>query len=256
MWFDELKRDYPFFLSQQITVDFLPLCRGTHAQKEEALVRLLSMEGGLYIGPNTWLVQPPTLKHRLADVTYALADDQLDGYLLMRAGSMPRGFTLSQWLDSQHDNSSKVSRSSCSNAHHLYQGATPKCVIVKGKNFDQFYPMNIWDKKDNFSKVARKIFYGTERVMLPRKDSNNLVPNIGHMIWIGGGEINFVFYLSALSMLNIMNVEVLYLHGNTPPSGHYWRRLIQDKRVKFITRSPPSQIYQGQIQPWFRALMR
>lgn len=71
--------------------------------------------------------------------------------------------------------------------------------------------------------------------------------------------MDYVFYLSVLSVLYVAKMDVVYIHGDQEPAGEYWREIRtmpQTKdRVKFIMRTPPSQIYQGTIEPWFRALM-
>ena len=79
------------------------------------------------------------------------------------------------------------------------------------------------------------------------------------MIWIGGGRMDFLFYLSLLSKLFVLKVDVVYIHGDMPPKGEYWEKLKQNKRIfdriKFITRPPPYRIYQGEIEWYYRALM-
>ena len=61
--------------------------------------------------------------------------------------------------------------------------------------------------------------------------------------------MDFLFYLSLLSKLFVLKVDVVYIHGDMPPKGEYWEKLKQNKRIfdriKFITRPPPYRIYQG-----------
>ena len=66
----------------------------------------------------------------------------------------------------------------------------------------------IWELDDSFGRLCRKIFYGTESVLMPKPSYEELVPNIGHMIWLGGGTMDFVFYLSALSVLYVVEVRI------------------------------------------------
>ena len=92
------------------------------------------------------------------------------------------------------------------------------------------------------------IFYGTEHILRPVPSYKTLVPNIGHMVWIGGGRMDYVFYLSLLSLLFVAKVDVVYIHGDKPPTGENWQELctiprIRD-RIKLIKRTPPSMVYQ------------
>ena len=75
------------------------------------------------------------------------------------------------------------------------------------------------------------------------------------MIWIGGRDMDFVFYLSALSMLYVMEVDRLYIHGDEEPGGNYWQTLRANHNVTFVNKPQPYQIYQGPIEPKYKALM-
>ena len=68
--------------------------------------------------------------------------------------------------------------------------------------------MHIWELETPLGRVARKLYYGTEAVLKPQPSYDELVPNIGHMIWIGGGRMDFLFYLSILSKLFVLKVRV------------------------------------------------
>ena len=89
----------------------------------------------------------------------------------------------------------------------------------------------------------------------PKPSFDELVPNIGHMIWLGGGRMDFVFYLSALSLMYVVKVDTLYIHGDQEPKGDYWPRLKADPKVQFVLRPQPRLIYQGEIEWYYRALM-
>ena len=71
--------------------------------------------------------------------------------------------------------------------------------------------------------------------------------------------MDFVFYLSVLSMLYVLKVETVYIHGDVPPKGPYWTKLMTNPKVaprlKHITRQQPLMVYQGVIEPYYKALM-
>ena len=62
-------------------------------------------------------------------------------------------------------------RSSCFKVQQLYTDErlknASKCAIVKGGAFERFYPMDVWQLDDPFGRLARKLFYGSERIRLP-----------------------------------------------------------------------------------------
>lgn len=153
-----------------------------------------------------------------------------------------------------------MKRSQCASVNQLYNGLrNPHCLIVKGGVFDVFYPSDIWELKHTFGAIVRRIFYGTEEILKPKPSYDTLVPNFGHMIWLGGGAMDFVFYLSVLSMLYVVEVDTLYIHGDYPPAGPYWQKLMNNPnvqpRLKFITRPQPLMVYQGVIEDYYKALM-
>ena len=65
--------------------------------------------------------------------------------------------------------------------------------------------------------------------------------------------------LESTESVSVLQVDVVYLHGDMPPTGEYWEKLQQNERIfsriKFITRPPPYRIYQGEIEWYYRALM-
>jgi len=75
---------------------------------------------------------------------------------------------------------------------------------------------------------------------------DELVPNIAHMIWIGGGPMDYLFYLSVLSLLYVAKVDTVYIHGDLEPPGENWKSIMSMEktrdRVKFITRTQPVKV--------------
>ena len=75
----------------------------------------------------------------------------------------------------------------------------------------------------------------------PNYDS--FMPNIAHMIWLGGGQMDFLFYLSVLSLLHVAVVDNIYIHGDAPPSGPYWERVKHHPRLHHIFRQVPHTVF-------------
>ena len=110
----------------------------------------------------------------------------------------------------------------------------PLCV----NSPDEIFPKDIWELNDDFGKLARRVFYGTEQILRPKQNFSELAPNIAHVVWISGGPMGYLFHLSVLSLLYIVLVDTLYIHGNGPPSGRYWDSIKNHPRLKSIYREP------------------
>ncbi len=55
--------------------------------------------------------------------------------------------------------------------------------------------------------------------------------------------MDFLFYLSVLSSLHILNLQSVFIHGETPPIGNYWEIISQDPRVHYIFRARSGVIF-------------
>ena len=249
-WLDELKHDYPWLYLDQISGSLSDYC-APNAGSElrlRILSELLGAEGGIYVGSSTWILNfPPSF--RAVDLDVGLDSDAMEGYMIVRAGVVSATTTVADLLRGRPHRSRR--RSACGRIHHIYHrpdlvNHTGACLVVSGDGFDRFYPMDIWELDDAFGRLARRLFYGTETIRRPVPSSGDLVPNLGHMIWVGGGRMSYVFYLSVLSLLYVAGVDVVYIHGNIPPTGPLWeeiRTLPQTRdRVKFITRTLPVKV--------------
>lgn len=249
---DELKHEYPWLYLDKISDPALSDFCLPNAGSElriQILSQLLDYEGGIYVGPSTWILNfPPSF--RSVDVDLGLDPDAMEGYMILRTGVVSSTTTVADLLRERGQRTRR--RSTCGRIHHVYHrpdivNHTGACLVVSGDGFDRFYPMDIWDREDVFGRLARRLFYGTEAIRRPVPSSGDLVPNIGHMIWVGGGRMSYVFYLSVLSLLYVAGVDVVYIHGNLPPTGPLWdeiKTLPQTRdRVKFITRTLPVKVH-------------
>ena len=256
LWLDDLKHDYQYFeVKEMESYRAEMLCRSDHDSKIREIGQLVGHVGGIYISEGAWILNFPA-ELRKQDIIMAL-DSDLEGYLMVRGGIVNGENTL---LNVMKENKYNISHKSCSSMHHIYQGVKSDCMIVRGGKFETIYPMDyVYIENDPFAKIVRRLFYGSEVVHKPKPNYDTLVPNIGHMIWIGGGQMDYVFFLSLLSMLYVVKVDVVYIHGDKPPTGPNWKRVCElehiRSRVKLVSRDPPSKVYQGVIEPWYRALM-
>jgi len=185
------------------------------------------------------------------DVDLGLDPDTMEGYMIVRSGVASANTTVAELLQAEKGQRTRR-RSTCARIHHIYQrpdliNHTGACLVVTGDGFERFYPMDIWEREDAFGRLARRLFYGTETIRRPAPTPGDLVPNLAHMIWVGGGRMNYVFYLSVLSLLYVAGVDVVYIHGNMPPTGPLWEEIMTipqtRDRVKFITRTLPLKVF-------------
>ena len=257
LWYSDVRHDMAFFIENPMEDWQKKYCeRGVSVQEKlEIIMQLLNQEGGIFVTENTWVFEiSPT--RRLVDLEMAYNQDIGEGYVMMRHGTLTN--TTVEAL--MYQQSPQIKQQQCSRIHHVYYGPDlGPCTILKGGRYQRIWPMDIWELDDPFGRLVRRMFYGTEEIRKPKPDYDTLVPNIGHMVWIGGGRMDFVFYLSVLSLLYVANVETVYVHGDMEPAGENWKTIKLDPRTKdrvlFNKRVPPYQIYQGVIEPWYRALM-
>ena len=245
-WLQELQKDFPFFVMSRMSKTRADvLCYADYQIKRTMLLSMLSEEGGLYLSDTTWMLGFDP-KVRLLDVLFGLEEESIDGMLMVRKGMYKANMTLSVLLETPDLN---IKRLSCSRPRHIYNDHNQAmCLILTEKQYDiDFYPKHIWELNTTFGEIARYIFYGTSEIRRPQPSSGELVPNIGHMVWLKGGEMDMVFYLGALSFLYVMNVDVLYIHGDKPPRGPLWESLKKNERIKPIPRPLITSVYQSGI---------
>ena len=74
-------------------------------------------------------------------------------------------------------------------------------------------------------------FYGSSKIILPSSYAVNVIPKIGHYVYLGTEqitekELSFEFYMSILSLLGIVKLDCVYIHGTVKFVGKYWNNLI------------------------------
>ena len=82
----------------------------------------------------------------------------------------------------------------------------------------------------------RNIISNSCNAVTQRVSSEDLVPNIAHLVWLGGGPMDFLFYLCVLSLVYVAEVDTVYIHGDAPPTGRYWNMVKDFPQIKLIYR--------------------
>ena len=202
-----------------------------HSQPNMAFVEAtLTKSGGFYFSEFTIIAN---FSQDLRNLSY------IDGYdvhkhmgFYMSARGLPGQLTVDKIMQ---DKNYKTEFIQCiDRSFYAEAKGKPFCVNVP----TLIFPKDIWELNDNFGKLARRVFYDTEEIRRPQRNFSELVPNIAHVIWIGGGRMDYLFYLCVLSLLYVVQVDTLYIHGNGPPSGPYWDSIKYHLRVQTIYREP------------------
>jgi hypothetical protein len=57
-------------------------------------------------------------------------------------------------------------------------------------------------------------------------------------------------FLAMTSAVNILNVDVIFIHTDCPPTGFYWEKILTNggSKIKIIKRSPPVEIWNQKIE--------
>ena len=233
-WFGELKEKYPFFRPQQLQssdygcVDFLK-------PNTSFIAAMLTQMGGFYFSELTMIT----------DFSQELRSFSLiDGYdtlkrsgFYMSSGGLPGRLTIEQAVRDVRFHSKSVECIDMSS--YIKSQSNRSCVDVPS----QIFPKDIWELNNDFGRLARRVFYDTEEILRPKQNFDELIPNIAHIAWIGGGPMDYLFYLCVLSLLYVAEVDTVYIHGNGPPTGQYWDSIKNHPRLKTIYRDVPGDVY-------------
>ena len=130
--------------------------------------------------------------------------------------------------------------SACVNHHKLDALPDSLCVSM---DVDKIFPKDIMHGEGEFDQIARKLFYGSREKKVPHFDLSDPIPNIGHFYLIGENTVNFFIYLSIYSMISVLKVDMVYVHGDIEPTGDYWQKLLQSGKIKFVFCPPVQTVF-------------
>lgn len=229
-WLSELTDSVSYLVMEQLPDRrHADVCRDERSKRAH-IVSKITTHGGIYVGKDTIFTRElQGLNERFTTKLLSSYEGFImsKGNVVIEKGAWPKKkdsvCLLASKLSSPKQNASDVTTHVC--------------------QYSAIYPRDIMSGDDAFSSLARLLFYGHDAVPKPRTDVRRLIPNIAHMLWIGGTEIDFLFYLSALSLLHVVNVERLFVHGDLPPSGSYWRRLAGHERVTYVPCAKPNSAF-------------
>jgi len=127
----------------------------------------------------------------------------------------------------------------CSSASSVKgEASLPLCIVLDRS----FYPKDIWNLDTPFGRSTRRLFYGVDEIRNLVPSYCQLAPNIAHIMWVGGGEMDFLFYLSILSLIHVAEVDKVFIYGEAP-TGFYWSLLQNNSKVKVVRHALVERIY-------------
>jgi len=239
-WWQELIDDVPFFHPRSLkdVGGQLPrtACHGPGRPSVDFVYALVSSRGGTFVDESTVLVaRPPD-----DGVTLAL-DIREKSDVRLRLLKADRGIScpVASFNGSLERSQPAVLVFKCSSYSDVTDANSTLCIHVA----QSLYPKDIWTLDSDVGRILRYEFYGRRNVIKPIPSFDHLAPNIGHVIWIGGGQMSFLFFVSVLSLLHVAKVDVVYVHGDQPLTGYYWDLLIDTgQNVQFVRRENAGQV--------------
>lgn len=138
---------------------------------------------------------------------------------------------------------------SCVNHQKLNSFQDTSTLLCVSMDIDKLYPRDIMSSDSEFDKVARNLFYGSRDKKEPHYDLSDPIPNIGHFYLIGENAVNFFIYLSIYSMISVLKVDMVYVHGDIEPTGDYWQKLLSTGKTKFVFCPPIQTVFGNAVDP-------
>lgn len=246
-WWHELIDDVPFFHRRSLLdVDGgRNACDGPGRPSVNFVHALVTSRGGTFVDESTLVVA------RLPDdgVTVAVEiSDASDVRLqLLKAD---RGISCStvSFNGNLMWSPPTVRVLGCPSVSNLADANSTLCVHVARS----LYPKDIWTLDGDAGRMLRREFYGRPDVVTPAPSFDRLAPNIAHVIWVGGGKMNFLFFLCVLSLLHVAKVDVVYVHGDQAPTGVYWDMLVNSSQnIQLVLRENSGQVCMSRTQICF-----
>ena len=238
-WLEELRELYPFIKS----VHNREACNGTNPDKG-FITRTLQKHGGIYID-NSILILNLTMGEKDSPPGIFRVDKYSKGMAVLGITKHIR--QKMEAAELRWPENHTVDRCPSTQEVNKYSELPVRVNCVQMTS--EFTPSVLLDEErdSNFNALARQVFYGAKTIPKPVRHEDPVIPNIAHFVWLGGGEMDFLFYLSVLSLLHIVKVDAVNIHGDRPPAGELWRNISGDPRVQFVRHDRIKKAGKGMI---------
>ena len=237
-WFEDMKKELPYIELADLG-SRSDVCSSVERQRKY-ITELLEKQGGIYVHFNTIFLNFP-LRYRQVIVTDSLSNG-IEGFLVARKGILYTNTSIADVTRLQCHPAREYSKIVVEEESTKQNPVT--CIIKKGP----YFPRDAWYKSDVLSKTVNMLLYDSAKRPEPLPSNTSIIPNIGHVMWLGGGEMNYLFYLNCLSQLYILKLDTLYIHGDMKLTGKYWDIIKQEKNVIFVQIVKPDLIFRNNIK--------
>ena len=203
---------------------------------------MLHKHGGYYIRENTIFTKElgNIELQQPRGIIYAMSADFSSGFIATEPG-LKETNSLSGFL---HRNKEKITQLSCVLHSDYSDSEYSQCLIFDDR---VWHPKDFWKRNNDVAHLVNVLMYGSPQIPQPVQYEESVVPNIAHIVWMGGGEMKYIFYLCVLSLMHIVKVDEVHIHGNKVMTGPYWSRLMENERVHFIHRADISFIFSADV---------
>ncbi|CAH1790243.1 unnamed protein product [Owenia fusiformis] len=243
-WLDVIREEFPFITLRKMKIQKFDACDNDLKLRSFAH-EVMSKTGGIFVDRTTIFTRTP---HELRRHNLVEALTPKGGFMMIRP-THHKAFFQSK-LQANENIKVKCGASTLTKygvVKTIYYSPKLYCLTMP-KNLTYIFPKDIWGLDSEFGEIARTIFYGKPDIPVAKPSYETLVPNIAHMVWMGGGEMDYLFYLSVLSVLHIVKVDNLYIHGDKEPTGPLWKKVKHDERIILIYRDLPETIYKSNVE--------
>ncbi|CAH1784266.1 unnamed protein product [Owenia fusiformis] len=244
-WYEELMEDYPWFTRTRLKDNELGICKDDTSKRAFAMQKL-SKTGGIYMTETTILTTPVNTLRKYPLVE-AIQDGK--GFMMVNKNAKINGTKKVRCSDlivkRRKEAFVKLEDGHTVEGYRLIidNAANDNVCITMPRTPTFVYPKDIWALDNAFGRAARDIFYGSPEVPKVRHSTKELAPNIAHMVLLGGRKMEYICYIGMLSILHIVKVEKLYIHGDKVPIGDLWEKISKDKRVEYVFHDLPKSVY-------------
>ena len=200
-WFNDLTIQFPFLVVKEVSTD--KLCDADGQPNSEFLEDIIQ-NGGLYVNENTLLTRYPSMWMNQPFKIMSVSGSSCSLY-----GKRVGGVEVNQHVET-------FGQKRCvSAADYKSYDVEHTCVDLSGLDI---HPRDYLRVEDEMSQLVRTLMYNRPDMYRAKPNDKPVIPKIAHYIWFGE-NIGLIFYLSILSSLYVLELEDVYIHGDSQPTG-------------------------------------
>ena len=241
-WIHEIKEQFAFFQTQPMNFNY-QRCSGKAQPDMTSVLQTIASYGGIYIKEDLIIADADGfIEYRKRGLTVVLNFTSGFDIIMARQG-------IDGLVKNESDRMVKhgIADFKCSSPDGFSSLFASRQTVMCVSSDPHLRPKDIWEREDPFAGLVRKIVYGSSEALRPVANYTELIPNIAHMVWIGGGEMDFLFYLGVMSLIHVAKVDAVYIHGERPPSGFYWNLAKNSSKVHTVYRKHFGKVYDSTV---------